>query len=50
MIIPVPAAWLDPIVVLMSTSAGSTFAAIAATLVLPDEPAPGLVVWIGVSG
>src|SRR5690242_18498709 len=45
MIIPVPAALLDPMTVLMSTMAGSTFAAIASAVVPPDD---GLV--LGVAG
>src|ERR1700756_4425630 len=49
MIMPVPAAWPLPRVVLMSTIAGSTFAAIALTLV-PPEPVLGVAALIGDSG
>src|ERR1700751_1401234 len=49
MIMPVPAAWPLPSVVLMSTIAGSTLAAIALTLELP-EPVPGVAALIGDSG
>jgi hypothetical protein len=48
-IMPVPAAWPLPSVVLMSTIAGSTFAAIALALVLP-EPVLGVAALIGDPG
>src|SRR5207237_7977816 len=48
MIMPVPAAWLDPTVVLMSTIAGSTFAAIALAVPLPsDGVVPGVAAGMG---
>src|ERR1700674_345152 len=47
MIWPVPAAWPDPTVVLMSTIAGSTLAAMASLLSLPPVPGAG---WIGEPG
>src|SRR5207302_11320759 len=51
MIIPFPAAWLVPTVVLMSTIAGSTLAAIALAVPLPaDGVVPGVAAWMGVSG
>src|SRR5437588_1604264 len=51
MIMPVPAAWLVPTVVLMSTIAGSTLAAIALAVPLPaDGVVPGVAAWMGVSG
>src|SRR5438874_3037941 len=47
-IMPVPAAALEPMVVLMSTIAGSTLAATAAALLLPlPLPVAGAVVWMG---
>src|SRR5256885_9859482 len=49
MSIPVPAAWLEPTVVLMSTIAGLTFAAIAALVAL-DELVPGVTGVIGEVG
>src|SRR5438552_18156423 len=51
MSVPVPAARLDPTVVLMSTIAGSTLAAIALAVPLPaDGVVPGVAAWMGVSG
>src|SRR5919201_4526454 len=51
MSMPVPEAWPLPSVVLMSTIAGITRAAIALALVLPfDEPVPGVTWVIGDSG
>src|SRR2546423_14760037 len=49
MSMPVPAAWLEPTVVLMSTIAGLTLAAIAALVAL-DEPVPGVTGVIGEVG
>jgi len=48
---PVPAAAPEPTIVLMSTIAGLTFAAIEADVaLLEDPPVPGVTCWMGVSG
>src|SRR2546421_12345305 len=50
-IMPVPAAALEPMVVLMSTIAGSTLAATAAALLLPlPLPVAGAGGWVGGGG